>query len=168
MFAGFVQLEDTVVGSLLVVDTSDTPIESDALPTFRVYGPDGFIESGTCGYRDTDSVIDATNASPIVITSTSHGLSTGTRVTISGVLGNTATNGTFVITKINDNTFSLDGSTGNGGYTSGGTWRVTGLYSYSISVLASDGYDVGEVFQVLFTYAISAVEKGQIHSFVVE
>ena len=70
----------------------------------------------------TFSVTDATNAGPIVITTGSnHGLTTGNIVTISGVVGNTAANGTFVITVVSPTTFSLDASTGNGAYVSGGT-----------------------------------------------
>lgn len=65
--------------------------------------------------------------SPIVVTSAAHGLTTGTRVAISGVGGNTAANGTWVITKIDDDRFSLNGSTTNGVYTSGGTWTVLDL-----------------------------------------
>lgn len=63
----------------------------------------------------------ATNASPIVVTtSTSHGLSTGNRVAISSVLGNTAANGNWTVTVTSATVFSLDGSTGNGAWTSGG------------------------------------------------
>jgi hypothetical protein len=63
----------------------------------------------------------ATNASPIVITTaSSHGLSTGDVVTILNVAGNTAANGLWSVTVVNATQFSLDGSTGNGSYTSGG------------------------------------------------
>lgn len=63
----------------------------------------------------------ATNASPIAVTVTgTHGLATGTSVTITGVVGNTATNGTFVLTSTGASTFTLDGTTGNGAYVSGG------------------------------------------------
>lgn len=62
----------------------------------------------------------ASNATPIVITYTSHQMLTLDIVCVSGVLGNTAANGHWVITKINNNTFSLNGSVGNGAYTSGG------------------------------------------------
>lgn len=67
------------------------------------------------------TITAASNATPIVITSNNHYLATGQTVTISGVEGNTAANGTFTITRVSDNTFSLDGSSGNGSYTSGGT-----------------------------------------------
>lgn len=69
------------------------------------------------------AITGATNATPIVVTATAHGLATGDSVVISGVLGNTGANGTFVITKVNANSFSLNGSVGNGAYTSGGTWQ---------------------------------------------
>lgn len=68
------------------------------------------------------SLTGATNASPIVITSTGHLLNTGDTISISGVVGNTAANGIFTITKVDANSFSLNGSTGNGAYSSGGTW----------------------------------------------
>lgn len=59
----------------------------------------------------------ATNATPIVIsTVTSHGLSNGNTVEVSGVLGNTAANGTWSIAGVTSSTFQLVGSTGNGTY----------------------------------------------------
>jgi hypothetical protein len=68
------------------------------------------------------NVTGASNTSPIVITTASaHGLQSGMQVTLSGVLGNTAANGTFTITVTSLNTFSLNGTTGNGTWTSGGT-----------------------------------------------
>jgi len=70
----------------------------------------------------TRTVTAATNTSPIQITtSATNNLVTGQTVTISGVQGNTAANGTWTITVINGTNFTLDGSTGNGTYTSGGT-----------------------------------------------
>jgi len=66
------------------------------------------------------SITAASNTSPIVITAAAHGLSDDDIVFIHDVGGNTAANGTFLITYINANSLSLDGSTGNGTYTSGG------------------------------------------------
>lgn len=71
----------------------------------------------------TGAITGATNATPIVVTSTGHGLATGDSVVVAGVGGNAAANGTWKITKINNNSFSLDGSVGSGNYTSGGTWQ---------------------------------------------
>lgn len=72
------------------------------------------------------TITGATNATPIAITSTSHGLSTGDLVNIVQVGGNTAANGRFAITVSDANTFTLQDITtganiaGNGTYTSGG------------------------------------------------
>jgi len=69
------------------------------------------------------AITGATNASPIVITAVGHGLSTDDIVFIAGVLGNTAANGTWKITVVSDDSFSLTGSAGLGegyDYTSGG------------------------------------------------
>lgn len=71
-------------------------------------------------YFEELAVEDATNATPIVITITDHTYHTGDLVTIFGVLGNTAANGRRAVTKITDDTFSIDGSVGNAAYTSGG------------------------------------------------
>lgn len=83
----------------------------------------GYDLSGNTGQR-TGSILSATNATPIVIYSPNHGLSTGTVVTITGVLGNTAANTTNAITVVDDNSFSLDAVAGNGSYAGGGTWTV--------------------------------------------
>ena len=74
-----------------------------------------------------NGITGASNTSPIEITSAGHGLSTGHYVVVGNVVGNTAANGFFQITVTGSNTFELNGSVGNGAYTSGGTWtRVTG------------------------------------------
>lgn len=66
------------------------------------------------------TVTGATNASPIVITAAAHGYSTGDRVAVEGVTGNTAANGLWTVTALTADTFSLDGSTGNGAFGAGG------------------------------------------------
>jgi hypothetical protein len=72
----------------------------------------------------TKTLTAATNATPIAITITGHGYSTGDTVVVTGVVGNTAANGTWEITVTDANTFTLDGSAGNGNRTSGGTARL--------------------------------------------
>jgi hypothetical protein len=66
------------------------------------------------------TITGATNASPINIESASHGLSDDDIVLVTGVLGNTASNGTFKVTSVDSNNVTLNGSTGNAAYTSGG------------------------------------------------
>lgn len=59
-------------------------------------------------------VSDATNATPIVITThAAHTLSTNDYVLIRGILGNTAANGTFKITSLTSTTFSLQTAAGS-------------------------------------------------------
>src|SRR5580658_4423644 len=70
----------------------------------------------------TGSITDASNSSPIVITSPTSGLTPGATVTIGGVQGNTAANGTFTITITGPDSFQLNGSSGNGAYSGGGTY----------------------------------------------
>lgn len=71
------------------------------------------------------SVTGATNATPIVITSASHGLSNGDQVLVFNVGGNTAANAIHLVANQTTNTFELTDLSGtnvagNGSYTSGG------------------------------------------------
>lgn len=89
---------------------------------FMRYGRANFGNYTLTTDNATWTVNGATNASPIQITtSTNHSLVTGQSVAIHSVGGNTAANGTFIVTVTGANTFTLNGSTGNGSYTSGGT-----------------------------------------------
>lgn len=53
------------------------------------------------------AVTSSTDATPIVVTATSHGLSTGDLVQINGHTTNVAANGIFKITRVNANSYSL-------------------------------------------------------------
>ncbi len=69
------------------------------------------------------AVTDATNTSPIrITTSGAHGLTSGDLVDIESVEGNTASNGTWEVTVISGTEFDLDNSSGDGAYTTGGSW----------------------------------------------
>jgi hypothetical protein len=61
-------------------------------------------------------ITGASAANPIVITSAAHGLSTGASVTIAHVKGNTPANGTWTVTVIDADTFSIPVANG-GAYT---------------------------------------------------
>ena len=74
--------------------------------------------------NSSGTITAATNATPISVTSTAHGLVTGRVIKIANVGGNTAANATWTITVVDANTFTLDGGTGSGGYTSGGGWTI--------------------------------------------
>jgi hypothetical protein len=83
----------------------------------------------------------ASNASPIVVTTSSaHALATGNTVWISGVGGNTAANSKWTVTVVDSTRFQLNGSSGSGGYTSGGI--VTRSYpwsNWSVSKIGGSG-----------------------------
>lgn len=89
---------------------------SSLSPVSAAYSPSG----------GTGTITGASNATPIVITSTAHGLTTGSVVKITGVGGNTSANNTWTITVLTANTFSLNDSSGQAAYTGGGTW-VSGV-----------------------------------------
>lgn len=116
-------------------DADQTPIEDATLTAH-------FVDPTT-----EKSITGATNASPIVITSASHGLTTGDKVVVAHVLGNLAANGCFTVTAINANTFSLDSSTGNGAYLRGGHWYRA----------ITNGYDLSMAYQVGFNGRYMAV-----------
>lgn len=87
------------------------------------YDPTTQEESYT-GRQAAKTITAATNANPCVITSTSHGYSTGDEVYIDGIVGMTELNGrNFVITKVGTNSYSLNSedATGYTAYTSGGS-----------------------------------------------
>ena len=92
------------------------------------------------------AITSSTNASPIVVTDASHGLVTGDYVMINGHSTNTNANGFWKVTKVSDNTFSLDDSTGNGTGGATGIWakvKTNGVYvgdAEAISLtIATDG-----------------------------
>lgn len=153
---GFVELGDSIPVWFCTKNTSGVPTEPASLPVYRVYGANGLMTNGTgtSAKKDTGNVTGATNASPVVITSAAHGLTTGTRVTTASIGGNTDANGTFTITVLSSSTFSLDSSAGSGAYTSGGTWHVTGLHGFNLSVTANDGYERGQTYTVLVSASV--------------
>jgi hypothetical protein len=167
-YAGIVDLEGTIPVPLLSVNSNKTPLNADSLPTYRIYGKNGFLVAGTTVFSDSGLVVDASNASPILITASGqHGLTTGSVVTLAGISGNTAANGTFIITKVSATQFSLDGTAGNGAYTSGGTWNVTGHYVTTITVAGVDGFEKSENYWVLFSFRQSAVNIAVLSTFTV-
>jgi hypothetical protein len=86
--------------------------------TLEVYDTTGMKGGGL-------NVTAATNAAPIEITTQyDHYLTTGDRVYISGVSGNTNANGYWTVTVTGVRSFQLNGSAGSGAYLSGGTVAI--------------------------------------------
>lgn len=86
------------------------------------YAQEATLTSAVPLRHRSGSITGATNSTPIVVTSASHGLATGDSVYIIGVGGNGAANGWAVATVLTANTFSIPVA-GSGAYTSGGTFR---------------------------------------------
>lgn len=164
-FQGYVSLSATFKGVIVAKDASDTPTEPAAAPTFRVYSPSGYLINGTAAKLDTGTITGVSIASPAVITCAAHGLTTGARVTISGVTGTgaiTNVNTTEVVTRIDANTFSIPVSTVGGTYTSGGTWTLTGCYRISVDCTAGNGFAAGEVYTAVVVFSVGGVQKGEL------
>ena len=112
------------------ITTGATAVRTIPGDTIRIMGSPAPTSLGQDGVwtsqalQATKTLTAATNATPIAITITGHGYSTGDTVVVTGVVGNTAANGTWEITVTDANTFTLDNSAGNGARTSGGTVRL--------------------------------------------
>ncbi len=133
------------------------------------------------------TITDASNTDPIVVTSEGHGLKSGDGVAISGVGGNAAAIGNFVITRLTADTFSLQtfahgDVAGTGEYTSGGTVDaifcgeaiVEGVVSgndlergFGFGKLAMASGDIAELYVVntsdnnnaIFSHIVMSVER---------
>jgi hypothetical protein len=111
-----------------------------------IYHIDGKIKvvvAAPAAASSLGSITNATQANPVVITSTAHGLLAGEKVHITGVGGMTQINNlTFTVANPAANTFELSGinGTGYGAYTSGGTWNlVRPVYVEPLKEAINDG-----------------------------
>lgn len=157
-FVGFVALNATIDNTVVARNSSQVPTDPDAAPTFRIYGQSGFLDSGSLTTKDSKAITGASNANPTVITSVGHNLTTGVKVTISGVGGNTGANGTFDVTVIDSNTFSIAVDTSLGSaYTSGGTWKATGVLDFNYSPTVAKNFASGSTYSVLVYGKFSSV-----------
>ncbi len=69
MFVGFVNLEASLVGLLITREWNQIPTDATGAPIYRIYGPDGFMFSGSSTLLDEDETngaytyeIEATSA----------------------------------------------------------------------------------------------------------
>jgi len=172
-YLGLVPIGNQIGGTIATRNASNTPTDPTSAPTFRVYGP-GSVSvmlngTGSLTKKDTGSVSNATGnaVSPIQITSNGHGLTTGSYVTVGGVGGNTAANVTGTITAVDANNFTEDGTTGNGAYTSGGTWNVTGLWNFSFTPTLANGFVQGTTYTAYIQWTISGTTYSDTFTFTV-
>lgn len=121
VFKQMVDFKEKVYG----LDTKNWRIWRESSGVWQYY-----CSYGSAGWRNYKGTITgaASNGGPnlVRITSASHSMVTGNFVDVASVGGISAATGRWKITRIDDNTFDLQGSTFSGTYTSGGTWMLTG------------------------------------------
>jgi hypothetical protein len=124
-------VRNSSAGNLWKPEISATPLAGYEIhPAFIKDGievPFRYIGAYDACVQKTQAITGATAADPVVITSNNHGLQTGDTPTITSVGGMVEINNrTFTATRIDANTFSLDGEDGTGhtAYTSGGSFAA--------------------------------------------
>lgn len=156
-YIGIVALGSVLDVAIAAKNSSNVPTDADSSPTYRIYGPAGFMNSGTLAFKDTAAVTSATSANPTVYTSAGHNLSVGAKVTIAGVNVVSGSNGFNVsgnVTAVTTNTFTLaTDNSGSGVYSSGGIWHVVGLYDFTFTPTVGANYQSGTVYTV-FVYGL--------------
>ncbi len=137
----------TATGS--VTETEPLPIDPSSVSAYICDA----LTPGTGGGALTGPITSSTNATPIVITDAAHGLVSGEYVSVTGHLINTAANGYWQVTVIDANTFSLDGSVGNGVGAATGTWtRVSSIVQCSrLARLLDAEINIGNRFSPIVT-----------------
>ena len=130
--------------AILSLDTTSTDSSERTTEKYDTFQGDGNLSG---------NITATSTSSTVVITSASHGLATGDRVTISGT---TTYDGNRTITKVDANSFSItdSNSTSNEGAASGVTWtslfidnglRITYKAKYSTADALTDNLysDIG-------------------------
>jgi len=73
------------------------------------------------------AIVSSTNATPIVVTATAHGFTTGDRVLIYGHVTNTKANGIYKVTVVTANTFQLQDEITGANIAGNGIGGATGI-----------------------------------------
>lgn len=187
-----ISIYDTGTQSWLDKTPGETSLSLSGLTSGAVYDVFAYIASGTFKidlfkWRNSGAAVTGavTSGGLIKLTVTGHGLTTGDTVFVNGVLGTTEANGIWLITTVDANTFTLNGSTFTNAYTSGG-WmgaRVGGTVvnqglgrqdfilvnpAQITSVINSDtiGANAGRYVGTLKTTATTTTEMSQANQYV--
>jgi hypothetical protein len=123
------------ISAVVMRDPGVVPVDSGSAGQPRVSIPD--LENRNAAAVISSTFTAASNATPIVVTATNT-FADGDVVEVTGVVGNTAANGTFELASTSGTGFTLVGSDGNGTWTSGGVARkVTRATSYATAIQAA-------------------------------
>ncbi len=119
----------TFVGTVTTWEISPVEVSGFAVhPAFILDGVEvekRYYSAYDASVQKNQAITGATAANPVVITSNNHGLQTGGTCFIDSVVGMTEINArTFTVTRVDGNTFSLNGEDGtlHTPYVSGGTF----------------------------------------------
>lgn len=165
MSLGIVALNGQLPIAVLCDDAANGLIYPDNVPTYQVFSPAWTVLLSGQMALTYGTVTGATAASPIVITSPNHKLESGAFVKTDVIGGVTGANGEFQITKIDADTFSLNGSTGTGSYTSGGIWAPLGFFKQTLNVTEAAGFVAGNIYHTIINWSKGTVKRGVLHSF---
>lgn len=127
----------SINGAFNVTVLSDT--------TFSI--PVNVTVAGSAGTWQTvlSTITGNTNAASTVITSTAHGLSSGQQILIKGSTSSPSLNGTWTITVLSANTFSIPLNTTSGFVSGGGVYNIVGIDDTVVSINTSDLQTVNAV-----------------------
>ena len=114
LLGGNITASKIVAGDSLRVKKSQSPLNIGSATW----------DGSDIGPRKT--ITSSTNASPIVVTTTAHGLSNGDTIMMQAHLTNTNANGVWTVVNVTANTFELVGSAGNGVGSSGSVRKING------------------------------------------
>lgn len=112
--AAFGAIVDALTGTKYELRFASTYLDPDTIDGLQSFidfpASTWFMRLG----QTPKAITSSTNASPISVQVTGHGYTTGDVVTIRGHTVNTAANGSWTITVVDANNFTLNTSTGNG------------------------------------------------------
>lgn len=114
-------------------------------------------------YQQYGSITDVTLAQPAVVTSENHGLTSGTRVKISAVIGpSNINNNTYSINPVTADTFRLEGSNTSSepAYVGGGDWLVNnGPVRYKVTANSAETGEESRAGLFIGPLTINAISK---------
>lgn len=80
------------------------------------------------------AISGATNTSPIILTTTAHGIVDVSYATVSGVTGNLGANGSWIVEAVSPTQLRLKNSVGSGAYVSGGVATIVSTFAYVVEL----------------------------------
>lgn len=138
---------NALTNSLVLSSTPQFALLNPVAGTYVIndVGIDKPIVPITLSAQTRVAITNVTAATPIQVTAVGHGRATGDRVPIAQVLGVPEANGSFIVTFVDANNFTLDGTVGTGAYVSGGYVfpSVMRAGSYNVRICRSNSSTLG-------------------------